>query len=102
MTQDTEKQYYRGVSCLYCKTPIPISQHVAGIEAEFKGNETIPQRHQKCQVFHLRCSACGKEKPYKIGEILEFERAPLTGAPGTEPPSAYLRYLSNRSRAANA
>jgi hypothetical protein len=101
MTQNTERQYYRGVCCLHCKAPIAISPLVAGIEAEFKASEAAPPQHQKCQVFHLRCSACGKEKPYKIGEILEFEREPVTGAPGAEPASAYLRPQGDRARAAN-
>jgi hypothetical protein len=102
MTQNTERQYYRGVLCLHCKQPIPISPLVAGIEAEFKASETTPLRHQKCQVFHLRCAACGKEKPYKIGEIVEFEGAPVTRASHAEPASAYLRQRGNRSRVANA
>jgi RNase P subunit RPR2 len=101
MTQDTERQSFRGVVCLHCKQPIPISALVTGIEAELRADETTPPRHQKCQVFHLRCAACGKEKPYKIGEILEFETAPATGTPRAEPASAYLRQMDSRSRAAN-
>jgi hypothetical protein len=102
MTQETAQQSYRGVRCLHCKNPIPISRLVASIEAETPANETSPARHQKCQVFHLRCAACGKEKPYKIGEILEFEGTPLAGMPRAEPTSTYLGELGNKSRAANA
>jgi hypothetical protein len=76
MTQGTEQQSYRCVKCLDCKQPIPISPFVAGIEAELCGEET-PSKHRKCQVFNLRCIACGKEKPYKIGEIFEFQGALL-------------------------
>ncbi len=102
MTLEKVQQTFRGVSCLHCKNPIPISPLVASIEAELPTNETTPGRHQKCQVFHLRCAACGKEKPYKIDEILEFEGAPVTGTPRAEPASTYLHGLSNRSRTANA
>ena len=102
MTEETVRQSYRGVRCLHCKRPIPISPLVASIEAELRGSETAPVRHQKCQVFNLRCGACGKEKPYKIGEILEFEGAPVTGTPGADPASTYIRGLNNRSRTANA
>jgi hypothetical protein len=102
MAQETVQQSYRGVSCLHCKNPIPISRLVASIEAELPANETTPRRHQKCQVFHLRCAACGKEKPYKIGEILEFEGAPESGTLRAEVSSTYLREPNNRSRTANA
>ena len=102
MTQEKVQQSYRGVSCLHCKNPIPISPLVASIEADLPDNETATKRHQKCQVFHLRCALCGKEKPYRIAEILEFEGTPVTGTPRAEPASTYLRELSNRSRTANA
>jgi|SRR6266478_3635981 len=102
MTQEIAKKSYRGVACLHCKRPIPISPLVASIEAELPASEATPVRHQKCQVFHLRCGACGKEKPYKIAEILEFEGAPESGPPRAQPASTYLRELSNSSRTANA
>ena len=102
MTQDTERQFYRGVKCLYCKEPIPISPLVNALEFELRDNEITQPRQLRCRVFNLRCLACGKEKPYMIGEILKFEGTPVTIAPGTEPASAYLRQLRNRSRAANA
>jgi hypothetical protein len=102
MTQEQMQQTYRGVLCLHCKNPIPISPLVASIEAELPVNESTPGRHQKCQVFHLRCAACGKEKPYKINEIVEFEGAPIIRTPRAEPASTYLLTLSNRSRTANA
>jgi hypothetical protein len=102
MTLEKAQETYRGVSCLHCKNPIPISPFVASIEAELRTIETTPARHQKCQVFHLRCAACGKEKPYKIDEILEFEGAPETGTPRAKPASTHLFGMSNRSRTANA
>lgn len=102
MTQDTQQQSYRGVKCLNCKEPIPISPLVAGIEAELRDAEHAPTKHRKCQVFHLRCVICGKEKPYKIGEILEFEGMPATLSSHAEPRAAYVNQSANRSRAANA
>ena len=102
MTQATMQQTYRGVICLHCSNPIPISVLVASIEAERPANEATPGRHQKCQVFHLRCGACGKEKPYKIAEIVEFEGTLVTETPRAEPASTYLSALRNRARTANA
>src|SRR6266436_9973721 len=98
MTLEKMQETYRGVSCLHCKNPIPISPLVASIEAELRTNETTPARHQKCQVFHLRCAACGKEKPYKIDEIREFEGSPITESSRAQPASTYLRRFSDRSR----
>ena len=102
MTQEQLQQSFRGVSCLHCKNPIPISPLVASIEAERPSNEATPGRHQKCQVFHLRCAACGKEKPYKIDEILEFEGIPVTEASQARPASTYPREFDDRSRTAHA
>jgi len=75
MIQDNGQQSYRGVKCLHCAQPISIPSIVASIEAEFRAGATDPQRLQQCQVFNLRCVSCGKERPYRIGEILEFELA---------------------------
>ena len=102
MTEEQVQQSYRGVVCLHCKNPIPISPLVASIEAERPADETTPRRHQKCQVFHLRCAACGKEKPYKIDEIREFEGSPITESSRAQPASTYLRRISDRSRTAHA
>jgi hypothetical protein len=102
MTQETEQKTYRGVICLHCKQPIPIPSLVARIEAELPAYESTPERNQKCQVFHLRCAACGKEKPYKISEIVEFEGEPVSGTPHADPASTYLHGLGKRSKTANA
>lgn len=102
MTQEQLQQSYRGVCCLHCKNPIPISPLVASIEAEVPVHEATPGRHQKCQVFHLRCAACGKEKPYKIDEIREFEGSPVTESSHAQPASTYLERFNDRSRIAHA
>jgi hypothetical protein len=101
MTQDKETQSYRGVVCLHCGQPIPISPLVASIEADLHAKETTPRRHQKCQVFNLRCATCGKEKPYKIGEILEFEGTPVTATARAMLASTYLSPLRVRTKVAS-
>jgi hypothetical protein len=102
MTQEAEMQSYRGVVCLHCRQPVPISPLVASIEADLHAKETTPRQHQKCQVFNLRCAACGKEKPYKIGEILEFEGTPVTPTTAwAMPASAYLSPLRVRTKVAS-
>jgi DNA-directed RNA polymerase subunit RPC12/RpoP len=99
MNSVIERQSYRGVSCLHCSHPIPISPLVASIETETQGDASSPR---KCQVFHLRCVSCGKEKPYKIGEIVEFEGTPVTRKPLTDPSSPYFNSMANKARVANA
>ena len=102
MSQGVEQQYYRGVKCLRCTQPITISPLVASIEAELQDDETATPRHRKCEVFHLRCVACGKEKPYRSSEIHKFQGVSSTTAIRAEPASAPLLRLRNVSRVANA
>ena len=102
MTQDAGQRSYRGVKCLYCLQPIAISVFMASVEVELRVDGTMPPRYRKSQEFNLRCGSCGKEKPYKIGEILECETKPLTVTPRADDASTNLYELGNRSRAANA
>lgn len=101
MVPETQQQHYRGVLCLHCGKPIPISPLVASREAEMPGNETTTSREQKCQVFNLRCAACGKEKPYKTSEIRKFPGA-AKESPNAIPTAARTSQLGNKSKAANA
>ena len=90
MRQDPGQRFYRGVKCLCCFKPIAISVFMASVEAEFRADETTPPRNQKNQKFNFRCGSCGKEKPYKIDEILEFTAKPLTVTPRAQRTSTNL------------
>jgi len=83
MTQ-TEELLYRGVECLHCAKPIPVSLQLANREADAtaEGLREVKLRGRKCQVFHLRCPNCGKEKPYRTSEIREFSGTQATVHPG--------------------
>jgi hypothetical protein len=102
MTQATAYDLYRGVKCLSCKQPIPIPVAVAIVEEELLRDRAGSVEGLKCQIFHLRCRACGKEKPYKISEICEFERTALADESRAEPRSERSRYLGESSKAASA
>jgi hypothetical protein len=102
MTQATEQDLYRGVTCLSCKQPIPIPHAVANVEAELLRDRARSVEGLKCQVFHLRCQACGKEKPYKIGEIREFERRSRMERSSEESHLERSRGLGESSKAASA
>jgi hypothetical protein len=93
MSQDPEPKRQYAVICLHCRQPIPIPQ----IMVELQRKETKRLREGKCQVFNLRCVKCGKEKPYKIAEILEVEAA-AAGIPRVEPASSRP---PQKSKAAN-
>jgi hypothetical protein len=101
MITETEQQHYRGVLCLHCSQPIAISPLLASREIELYSNETTVPKARKCQVFNLRCPACGKEKPYKIGEIRGFSGA-AREIPRAMPAPAWSPLLGNKAKTANA
>jgi hypothetical protein len=80
--------------------PIAIPALVASVEAEAQGDKTTLSTSWK--EVCLQCVSCGKEKPYKIDEILEFDRSVTTVTPRAESTSTKLRGMENRSRAASA
>jgi hypothetical protein len=102
MMQHTEQRSYRGVKCLHCTQPIAIPSIVASIEVEFRAGVADSQRHHQCQAFNLRCLSCGKERPYRIGEILEFKGTSTNVTRSAEPASINLFGLAPKSKAANA
>lgn len=101
MIPEIQQQHYRGVLCLHCGHPIPISPLVASREAELPGNKATGPQERKCQVFNIRCAACGKEKPYTTSEIREIPGA-TTETLRAMPSSAQLPLPVNKSKTANA
>jgi hypothetical protein len=71
MTQETKFEHYRGVLCGYCRQPIPLPGIV---ERLVNGESDSDERGG--HSFNLRCRACEREKPYRMGEIVEFEGSP--------------------------
>jgi hypothetical protein len=83
MTVESERETFRGVVCLHCKEPIPVPHIVIVLQdAGSQGPESLPE---KSQVFNLRCSACHKEKPYRVSEIMDFEGSPEKPVPPIRP-----------------
>jgi len=100
MTLDTERQSFRGVVCLHCKTPIPVPAIVRDIQTAVL-HEAVASR-EKSSVFNLRCSSCHKEKPYRIREIVDFEGTPEPMAPFAQPGSVRPYLLDGLTRTAKA
>ena len=97
MSQVENHQAYRGVKCLCCRQPIQISPLIPRTQAAQERKSTL-QEIEKCQVFCLRCASCGKERPYKMSEILEFKGNPAGFIPRAESASTHM---GTRARAAN-
>ena len=100
MTLDKELQSFRGVVCLHCKAPIPVPEVVRNIQMALL-RETGAS-HENSPVFNLRCSACHKEKPYRIREIVDFEGTPQPVSPFAQPGSVRPFGLDGATRFAKA
>lgn len=101
MTTETEHPTFRGVSCLYCKSPIPVPAIVRSMQESAAEDTEAPPR--KSQVFNLRCPSCHKEKPYRTREIVDFQGTPDTVAVPFERPAPARWYPQDgMTRAAKA
>lgn len=70
------KQQYRGVICIHCHQPIPLSPSAELREAEFREEE--PRDLGKFSVFSvtLRCRACHAEAVYTRSDVIDLDGAP--------------------------
>jgi hypothetical protein len=62
---------YRGVSCVRCGEPIPISAKVASLQDETENRGTNPPH-----AFIARCRLCEYETVYTISDVQGFEGEP--------------------------
>jgi hypothetical protein len=64
---------YRGVSCLRCRRPVPVSARVANFQDQIENGRTdIPH------TFIARCKLCGHEALYLITAVEKFDGEPRT------------------------
>jgi hypothetical protein len=75
------KQQYRGVLCLHCHQPIPLSSFAASKECGFKENESSGRdedtvRSFTVSSFALRCRVCEGEGSYTALNVIDCSGTP--------------------------
>jgi hypothetical protein len=75
------KQQYRGVLCLHCRQPIPLSSFAASKECGFNQNEASHRddsavRSFTVSSFTLRCRVCEGEGLYTALDVIDCNGTP--------------------------
>ena len=70
------KQSYRGVICIHCHEPTPLTPSAESKEQRHKDGAQLAQDEFAIFSNPLRCRACGKEAVYTAADVREFEGSP--------------------------
>ena len=66
-----ELKNYRGLSCVRCGEPIPVSAKIVSLQDRIAWGDTdVPY------AFVLRCKACQFESVYEIKDVQRFDGEP--------------------------
>lgn len=87
MTEEIHIQY-RGVVCLYCAEPVALPAGPATFDVAARNADASLEAEQQSRVFVLRCSACRKEAPYRIDEVVDFPGSPKVRSKRSRPAAA--------------
>ena len=70
------KQQYRGVLCLHCHQPIPLSSSAARNETAAEEEQKRDGDRRTTQSFTLRCRACEDEGLYTGLDVIACDGTP--------------------------
>jgi hypothetical protein len=72
------KQQYRGVLCVHCRQPIPLSPSAARKDKEIEEQKASSLDELVVRSFPLRCRACHRESLYAVADAINCEGTPKT------------------------
>jgi hypothetical protein len=81
------KQHYRGVLCIHCRQPIPLSPSAAhkDRESDERGPDGLDEFARRAVT--LRCRVCHSEGPYTPADVIDLDGSPRTRRSATRKPN---------------
>jgi hypothetical protein len=101
MIAEANKQQYRGVLCVHCRQPIPLSASLVRKEKELRESEPNELTELRSSSFNLRCRACHGEATYTAGDTIDCDGAPRVRSSSARRNPLLSREPKDLSRAAN-
>jgi hypothetical protein len=95
------KKQYRGVLCLHCHQPIPLSSSAVRNEADAEEDHTSDREGRTTQSFTLRCRTCEGEGLYTGLDVVACDGTPrIRKSPARKLPPTSERIGNRRQTAA--
>ena len=69
------RQVYRGVLCIHCRQPIPLTDRAASVDRHFTRHVNSTDDNV-VQTFTLRCRVCHLEGLYMALDVVDCDGAP--------------------------